>query len=151
MKSQALLLSGRQSIYFYIILKVGKWPGWCLLTYSLVWTEVGMCRQVPLCKTLYCGTSSSFIIKLTNQFNEMWSTSRPATLDPYNLPTFLFLPGYYYKQSRTRLDYGACEWNVSECVDVFSINIVVFLVIIINLHSIVSSPISFENNLKSRI
>ena len=51
--AQALLLSGRRRrcVYFYIILKVGKWPGWGLLSYSLVCTEVGMCRQVPLCKS----------------------------------------------------------------------------------------------------
>ena len=33
----------RSPVYFYNILKVGKWPGWGLLTYSLVWTEVGLC------------------------------------------------------------------------------------------------------------
>ena len=60
-RAQALLLSGRRPVYFYIILKVGKWPGWCLLTYSLVWTEVGMCRQVTLCKALLWVTSISFI------------------------------------------------------------------------------------------
>ena len=34
-------------------------------------------RHVPagtLCKALHCGNSRSFINKLTNQFNEMWST-----------------------------------------------------------------------------
>ena len=97
-----MLLSGRRSIYFYMILKVGKWPGSGLLTYSLAWTEVGMCRQVPLCKALHWGTSSSLINILTNQFNEMWSTSRPSTLDCYNLPTFsIFIVNR--PSSRTRL------------------------------------------------
>ena len=72
--AQALLLSVRRSVYFYMILKVGKWPGWGLLSYSLVWMEVGLCRQVPLCKALHWDTSISLINKLTNQFNEMWST-----------------------------------------------------------------------------
>ena len=58
-------------LLLYIILKVGKWPAWGLLTYSLVWLELGLCRQVTLCKALHCGTSSSFIDLLTNQINEM--------------------------------------------------------------------------------
>ena len=82
---QALLLGTRLYVYFYIILKVGRWPGWGLLTYSLVCTEVGMCRQVPLCKALQWGTSFSFINKLTNQVNEIWSMLHPSTLDRWPL------------------------------------------------------------------
>ena len=49
-RPQALLLSVRRSVYFYIILKVGKWPGWGSLTYSIVWPVEGMCRQVDRVK-----------------------------------------------------------------------------------------------------
>ena len=46
------------------------------------------CRQVPLCKALHWGTSSSFINILTNQSNEMGSTSLTCTPDSTHLPTF---------------------------------------------------------------
>ena len=73
-----MLLSGRRRLLLYIYLKVGKWPDWGLLAYSLVWTEVGLCRQVTLCKALQWATSISLINKLTNQFNEMCSMWLPV-------------------------------------------------------------------------
>ena len=41
---------------------------------DLVCPEVGPVPASTLCKALQWGTSISLIDKLTNQFNEMWST-----------------------------------------------------------------------------
>ena len=41
---------------------------------DLAYPEVGPVPAGTLCKALHWGTSISLINKLTNQFNEMWST-----------------------------------------------------------------------------